>query len=149
MNSLSALIFLWPVTWTVVLYEICFSFGIYLSYMRSKYETSMLCILLLVNMSASGWNFNIFKALCKLLGQSIHSKYYDSKIWRYYTRIALWQNYGFKTKFNQKKKNLIIPTKKNYWTTFSYRTFVDKMYDIFVTPFLSINPVFFYVNYIN
>ena len=53
------------------------------------------------------------------------------------------QNYNFVTKCNQKKFiKSYQKKKKNYWTIISYRTFVDKMYDIFVTPFAQLNPVF-------
>ena len=46
------------------------------------------------------------------------------------------QSKKFYSVLSKKKK------KKKYWTIISYRTFVDKMYDIFVTPFAQLNPVF-------
>ena len=41
-------------------------------------------------MSASGLNFKIFMALCKLLGQSIHSKSYDNSLDFLCALILLW-----------------------------------------------------------
>ena len=45
---------------------------------------------MLANISASGLNFNIFKALFKLIGQSIHSKLYDSSLDSLFALIFLW-----------------------------------------------------------
>ena len=45
---------------------------------------------MLANISASGLNFNIFKALCKILGQSIHSKSYSNSLDSLSALIFLW-----------------------------------------------------------
>ena len=63
-----------------------FSFGICLVWEISK----KLVIYIACKMSASRLNFNIFKALCKVLEQSIHSKSYDTSLDSLSTLIFLW-----------------------------------------------------------